>query len=207
MRPFLRLLLLLALAGCARMDVAECRTADWRAIGYEDGVQGAGPGYFGERRKACAEHGITADFDTYMAGRAEGLVQFCSPHNGYSLGTRGYSYTGICPAELEDSFLSAHADGYGLYQRHAALKRVRARLNNSKQRLQEIEYLLVDRTALLVSTDLAPAERAAVAVELKQLTEEKIHLETDIVQLRYDHAQAQREYESYQASIAYRPES
>ena len=62
------------------------------------GAQGQSPGYFGERRKSCADHGITADFDAYFAGRAEGLSHFCSPYNGYRLGAQGYQYSGICPA-------------------------------------------------------------------------------------------------------------
>jgi hypothetical protein len=42
MRRFFATILLFALGGCAGMDAEECRTADWRAIGYEDGVQGEG---------------------------------------------------------------------------------------------------------------------------------------------------------------------
>ena len=83
-------ILLFALGGCAGMDREECRTADWRAIGYEDGVQGQSAAYFGTRRKACAEHGITADFDAYLAGRAAGLAHFCRPQNGYQLGVQGH---------------------------------------------------------------------------------------------------------------------
>ncbi len=92
----------LTLAACANgMNSAECVTADWRAIGYEDGAQGRGTGSFGARRKACAEHGVTPDFQAYMAGRYKGLAQFCRPQNGYRLGTKGYRYTGVCPVELE----------------------------------------------------------------------------------------------------------
>ena len=40
MRWMLLAVLLTALGGCAGMGADECRTADWRAIGYEDGVQG-----------------------------------------------------------------------------------------------------------------------------------------------------------------------
>lgn len=55
------------LAGCASgMDSAECVTADWRAIGYEDGSQGRGANSFSERRKACADHGVTPNFEAYF---------------------------------------------------------------------------------------------------------------------------------------------
>ena len=204
MRRIPATVLLLILGGCASMSSEECLTADWRAIGYEDGALGQNPDYFGERRKACAEHGVTADFDAYLVGRAEGLTYFCRPPNGYRLGVRGYNYSGVCPVELEDAFLAAHADGYGLYERHAALKRISKRLHRSKRRADEIEYLLVETTALLISPDVETTERAAIAVEFKQLTEEKIDIENSIDQLEYDHAMAEREYEDYRSRIANR---
>lgn len=194
--------LLFAFGGCAGMDSEECRTADWRAIGYEDGVQGQSAAYFGTRRKACAEHGVTADFDGYMAGRAEGLAHFCRPQNGYNLGVQGQHYAGVCPIELETAFLSAHADGYGLYERSAALDRIGKKLHYSQRRAKEIEYLLAERTALLISPDLLATERATVAIELKQLTEEKIDIERAIDQLEHDYDAAELEYEDYRRQLA-----
>ena len=195
-------ILLIVLCGCAGMDAKECRTADWRAIGYEDGVQGQSAAYFGTRRKACAEHGITADFDAYLAGRAEGVAHFCRPQNGYNLGVNGQPYSGVCPIELEEAFLAAHADGYGLYERGAALNRIRKTLHHSQERAQEIEYLLAETTALLISPDLEATERARVAIELKQLTEEKINVERSIDQLEHDYVAAELEYEDYHRHIA-----
>jgi len=194
-------MLLLALGGCAGMDSDECRTADWRAIGYEDGVQGQSAAYFGTRRKACAEHGITANFDAYLAGRAEGLAHFCRPQNGYQLGMHGHQYPGVCPVELEEAFLAAHADGYGVYERGAALDHIRRRLHRSQERAKSIEYRLAERTALLISPALAPTERATLVIELKQLTEEKIDLERSIDELEQDYAVAELEYEDYRRRI------
>lgn len=195
-------ILVVALGGCAGMGSDECRTADWRAVGYEDGVQGRSPAYFGTRRKECAEHGVTADFDAYLAGRAEGLAHFCRPQNGYQLGVQGRPDPGVCPVVLEAAFVAAHADGYGLYERAAAVERLRKRLHYSRRRSKEIEYLLAERTALLIAPQLAPSERATIAIELKQLTEEKIEIERAINQLEDEHAAAELEYEDYRRHLA-----
>lgn len=205
MRWFIGTLLLLALSACAGMDEAECRTADWRAIGYEDGAQGQGPAQFGERRKACADHGIAANFDAYSFGRSEGLSQFCRPNNGYRLGTQGYRYSGVCPAALEQAFLRAHADGYGLYKRQTALKRIQNRIRHSRKRVKEIERQIAERTARLVSSDTLGPERATIAVELKQLAQEEVQLNETIRRLERDQAQAEFEYERYQDHMASRP--
>lgn len=195
-------ILLAALGGCAGMTSDECRTGDWRAIGYEDGVQGQSAAYFGTRRKACAAHGVTADFDAYLAGRAEGLAHFCRPQNGYHLGAQGHPDPGVCPVVLEAAFVAAHAEGYGLYERGAALDRLRQRLHYSRKRAKEIELLFAERTALLIAPHLAASERATVAVELKQLTEERIDIERAIDRLEHDHAAAELEYESYRRRLA-----
>jgi Protein of unknown function (DUF2799) len=195
-------ILLSALCGCAGMDSDECRTADWRAIGYEDGIQGQSAAYFGTRRKACAEHGVTADFDAYLAGRAEGVAHFCRPQNGYQLGVHGQQYSGVCPVELEAAFVAAHADGYGLYERSAALNHIRKKLHRSQERAKEIEYRLAETTTLLISPELQAADRATVAIELKQLAEEKIDLERSIDELEDDYAAAEFEYEDYRRRMA-----
>jgi hypothetical protein len=206
MRRILAATLLLGLGACAGsgMDEAECRTADWRAIGYEDGAQGRRPEAFGERRRACAEHGVTAGFDAYLAGHGQGLELYCRPQNGYRLGTQGYRYAGVCPAQLEGAFLAAHGDGYGLYERRATLDGIARELSYNKQRSQEIEYLVVEKTASLVSPTMLPSERAAIAVDLKQLAEEKAEVDHAIPRLERDYAEAERDYEAYRGQIANR---
>jgi hypothetical protein len=198
-------MLLFALGGCAGMGAEECRTADWRAIGYEDGVQGRNAASFGTHRKACAGHGVSADLDAYLRGRGEGLEHFCRPQNGYRLGLQGDPYGGVCPLALEAAFVAAHAEGYGLYQREAALRQLDRQLHHSRQRAEEIEYLLADRTALLISPDLAATARASIAIEIKQLAQEKIRLEQSIDQIEFEYATAEREYEDYRMHSAARP--
>ena len=69
-------LVLLALGGCATMSSDECAMSDWTAVGYEDGSRGYTTERFSSHRKACAKHGITADFTAYQSGRNQGLVEF-----------------------------------------------------------------------------------------------------------------------------------
>jgi hypothetical protein len=197
---------LLFLGGCAStgLNEAECRLADWRAIGFEDGARGAAAGSFGKHRKACADHGVSSSFDDYLAGHAEGLETFCRPQNGARLGASGYRYSGVCPEHLEGPFLEAHAESFGLYQRRAVLAEISRQLRASRERANDIEYLLVDRTALLLAPDLLPEERAALVVELKQLTEEKVALQASIRRLELEHAEAEQDYESYRGQPAHR---
>jgi hypothetical protein len=207
MRPIYAtsILFALALGGCAGtiMDKAECTVADWKAIGYEHGAKGYGTNAFGKYRKACAKHGIAADFDVYRSGHAEGIAIYCRPPNGYRLGTRGYRYS-ACPANLASAFQSANDDGYGLYERRVARDRLASQLSSNKRRSKEIEQLIARKTARLVSGRISPTKVASLAVQLKQLGEEKVEVEQSIRQLELDYADASRVYEGYRNSVANR---
>jgi len=193
--------LTLLLGACAGsgMDKAECLAADWRAIGYEDGSRGlSGTG------KACADHGVTPDFAAYMDGQRQGITVFCRPQNGYRLGTGGYRYRGVCPADLEGPFLAAHADGMGLYNRRVAVDRLRSLINRKHNRSNTVERLIAKKTAALVSPLTPPPQRLTLGVELKQLTEERIEIDREIGRLEIDLAHAEQDYRGYSESIAHR---
>ena len=195
---------LLVLNACTGMDAAECRTADWRAVGYEDGVQGRSPAHLGERRTDCAGHGVTPDFQAYMDGHSQGIALFCRPQNGYQLGNRGYRYDGVCPAGLEDTFLAAYADGYGLYQRRATINRLSSQIAHKHKRSKAIERSMAEKTTALVSPQTSPSQRLTIGVDLKQLTEERIAIERTIGELESDLAQAELDYEIYRDNLARR---
>lgn len=194
----------LGLAACSggSMNKAECGTADWRAVGFEDGAKGYRADAFARHRKSCAAHGVAADFDRYQAGHAEGLLGYCRPHNGYNLGLKGRRYLGICPAHLDGAFTQAHADGFGLYQRRMAVRNIGRKLSRSKGRSKKIEHLVAEKTAELVKPKVPPKRRANLAVEIKQLSEERIDIEHLIRELERDYDAAEHDYETYRQSLA-----
>ena len=83
------------------MNESECRNADWRMIGMEDGIDGRQQSYIGKHRQACAKHDITPDSVAYRQGYSEGLKQYCTEMKGFVLGKKGAAYHGVCPPESE----------------------------------------------------------------------------------------------------------
>jgi hypothetical protein len=205
-RRFAVSIALFLLAGCAGsgMSEVECRSADWRGIGFEDGARGLAPEAIRTHRMACGEHGVAPSLDDYLAGHAEGLERYCQPRNGWLLGESGQYYAGICPEELEDPFLTAYEDAYGLYERRTRVQNVRHRLHQKQSRAQQIERLVVDKTARLVSADLEPAGRAALVVDLKHLAEERVAADAAIQELEHDLADAEDDYDHYRSAVANR---
>jgi hypothetical protein len=180
-----RVLALLAvvgtLAGCAGgLSKPECDTANWRAIGYEDGVKGWSQAHVGEHRKACARHGVTMDLDAYRSGWEAGVERYCQPGNGYHEGRTGRSYTGVCPQGLEAAFLSAYHDGRELHDLEGKVRKVAKRLKYDHARLADIEVAMRDTGLELVAPGVATERRVVLLDELRKLGEERASIRAEI---------------------------
>ena len=157
------------LAGCAGMDRNQCLSANWYAVGLEDGARGQPLERLGVHRRACAEYGVAPDAERYVAGRNEGLKSFCTYERGFSQGRGGYAYSGACPANLAAAFQSGYQRGRELYDLHRQLDDLQKQIARSKD--------------LLKDGIPNPRQRATEVERLEDLTRESGQLETRIAQL------------------------
>jgi hypothetical protein len=125
------------LSGCATLDRNECLSANWYAVGLEDGAQGRPLERLGEHRRACAEYKVAPDAERYMAGRGEGLKSFCTYERGYAHGRAGQGYAGTCPAQLAGPFLAGYGRGKQLHDLTSRLQTVQSQIARSKAALRE----------------------------------------------------------------------
>lgn len=195
-------LLALALSGCATMSGDECATSDWYAIGFEDGERGHTADRFSSHRKACAKHGITADFRAYQEGRDEGLAQFCQPSRGYSLGEAGRSYEGVCDAALEEEFLDAYRTGHLLYELRSSVSSASAKIQHKERELDRIAGDIRAKEALLISDKTTTEERVLLLADLKAMSERTGELEAEIEEQIELRAGYEYELENYQRTVA-----
>lgn len=189
-------------SGCASMSPEECANSDWRAIGYEDGARGYSSNNFGGRRKACAKHGYTADFDAYQDGRREGLVEYCQPSRGFQVGASGGRYYGVCDAALEGGFLEAYRIGSQLYSLRSAVNAADSAIHGREAELERTKQNMLDREAALIAKDTPTEERIIILAELKDLAERTGEIETELDNLVADRAAAQVELRNYEQQIA-----
>jgi len=168
-------------SGCASgLSRDECNTADWRTIGYEDGVQGRSEARISEHRKACARHGVGFNFSAYRSGWDEGVGRYCQPGNGYHQGRRGKSYSGVCPAQMEAGFLQAYREGRELYDLEAGVQRTARKLKHKRQRLADIEVDMRDTGIELVTTGVTTERRVILLDELRKLEQERASTKAQI---------------------------
>lgn len=190
------------LSGCASMSSEECANSDWVAIGYEDGSRGYTTDKFGSRRKACAKHGVTADFQAYQEGREEGLVEFCQPSRGYNLGVNGGTYYGVCDVAMEEEFLDAYRVGSQLHSLRSNVNNASSRIYSKEAELKRTKEKIRDKQAELISDDVTPQDRLLLLTDIKELAERSGELEAEIEQLVADKARHEHELKDYEQTVA-----
>lgn len=180
----------------------ECRTVDWRTIGYEDGVAGRSGERIGEHRRACAEYGVAPDLNAYRAGREEGLREYCQPHNGYRAGVSGAPYYDSCPAELAPAFVTAYQSGRELYVRERRVADADAAIAYRRREVARLESRIADRAITAITDEATPAERTDAVLDTKHAAERIGRLKSEIAKLERDRARYQQELESYRSTVA-----
>ena len=180
------LAVLALIQGCASLDKDECKLADWRLIGYQDGVTGKSATAVGEYREDCAKHAVVPDLDAYRAGRDEGLQQYCKAGNGYRLGNAGRGLAAVCPTALEGDFRDAYNAGRKLYLARSAVNKTHTRINNRKQALSTLGDNRAQKLAALIADGLKADQRIMTLYELNELQQEMDSVEDEIVDLELD---------------------
>lgn len=205
-----RVLLSLALSavlfqGCAGIGRDECQVADWRMVGLEDGAQGAPPDAIGRYRKACAEHGVVPDLNAYMDGRREGLQSYCTAGNGFNVGSQGYEYAGVCPANVEHEFLDAYSSGHKLYELETAAATALDAVTYTRDSIESIKRELAGKEAALISAEVTTQERVQLALDIKDLSHQQGELEHELVQRQRELDARNRQLAKYRSRLAYNP--
>ena len=166
-------LLALACAGCASLSETECRSANWKEIGYADGSKGARAKRADEHASACAQHGLSMDREAWAHGYERGLELYCTPENALQLGLHGGDYSGACPPVSELGFTSHWRAGRVVWEQ-------RQRVAQLAERRRQLEYAYQnaegDQQRYNVRVELARADEQ-LRYEERRLYEEEARLQ------------------------------
>jgi hypothetical protein len=195
----------LLLGACAaKMSRDECRTVDWRTVGYEDGVAGQPGDRIGEHRRACAEYGVTPDLNAYLTGRTAGLREYCQPHNGYRAGANGYTYFDTCPADLAEAFEIAYDEGRALYVRERRVTDTERQIEDRRREIRRLEDRVAESAFDVIDTTSTAEERTQAVLDTKQAAERIGRLKAEITELEKERARYQAELDAYRQTVVLR---
>lgn len=192
------------LSGCATMSEEECLTADWRMIGYEDGVAGLSAARIGEHRKACAKHNLTPNMQAYRDGREEGLYEYCRPQNGFHLGQHGSAYTGVCPFDTEENFIAAYSAGKEIYDVQSNIRHLMNKLRKKENELEQMRQDIKTKTLEIASNETPNIRRVQLVVETSELAIKQDVTTTEIHTLKHKVSRKREQLAKLKKFNAYR---
>lgn len=204
MRLILAAVSLVALSACAGgLSKEECLTADWKAIGYEDGARGAHASAVGSHRQACAKKaGVTPNMAAYLEGREIGLAQYCTPSNGFRVGASGAAYNGVCFESGEAAFKAQYWNGAHLYKLRSVVRSAENALRAAHQDIDALTYDMETAEAALIAADTTIEERILLVADLKRMADERAALENAIPDLIFVRDEAVADLEDYEWQLA-----
>jgi hypothetical protein len=115
------LLVVLATSGCATLSDNQCHSDSWANVGF----------------RACEKYGIEPERTDYLAGHDEGLVQYCTRHNGFEVGRSNGTYEGVCATLNERAFLEGFNKGKALYEARSQLASVESEISQVDEKRDE----------------------------------------------------------------------
>lgn len=122
-----------ALSGCATMSPEECLQANWEEVGYNDAAGGYPVSRSAEHREACAETGVSVDFELYRHGYSLGLPYYCTRETGFETADHGGDFASQCQRQQFPEYAEGFSEGNEVYL--------------LKSELRELETLIDDRSA------------------------------------------------------------
>ena len=179
-------LLVLVLQGCATLGRDECQVADWRLIGYQDGVQGKPASTIGTYREDCAKHAVVPDLDAWQAGRVQGLQEYCKVDNAFRLGRSGHDYPAVCPEPSTPAFRAAYEDGRAIYLARSEVKDTHAQIHRREHKIDELQAEKSHKLTELVQDGLLKSQRVLLLYDIHQIDEEIEALSAEIGNLEHD---------------------
>lgn len=118
--------------GCASSSSTitrtNCTSMDWFEYGRRDGSRGAPKEQVDSYRQLCGSEFNGTSETLYVNGRNSGLVEYCTPQNGFELGKMGATYLYVCPSLMEPAFISEMRRGQSYRDGNE-----KARANNSEK--------------------------------------------------------------------------
>lgn len=181
------------LAGCATISQEECVAADWMVIGEADGAMGYAPQErFAGHTKACNKIGIVPDQTLWNQGYQKGLIRYCTPQNGLSVGEAGKSYANVCPLNSAGRFQHAYDLGRKSYNIQRNIDSKRSSISSRQTRISE-KYKTI--------ASLTPAQQVAAQFELAELNRQNSVDQAEISRLTGELALAKRDIEDFRFQL------
>lgn len=185
------------------MSKSDCLEADWYQVGYDVGFDGERDlvAAYNKRVDICSEYGVSADFNQYEAGHAEGIEKFCEPNNAVKVGARGDNgaiNNNVCPEYDYPGFGAAYNAGYKLHDLRRQATQARYELERMENQLHRNSRQLNTLRRTLNSEQATEQQQREAQRRIRYLYRDSRDLDYQIERYRRQYYKMEEAAEAYQ---------
>jgi len=157
------------LGGCATMTPEECRQANWEEVGFNDAESGHEITRSADHREACAEAGVTVDFNAYREGYALGLPYYCTATQGFETADHGGGYASQCELAKFPDYADGFDQGVAVYALIRERDSLAATLNDKRDQSEALLDQIADLKVQQQNPDISRDERRNLRYQQNRL--------------------------------------
>ncbi|MCV0425659.1 MAG: DUF2799 domain-containing protein [Roseibium sp.] len=186
-----------SLGGCAAVTKEQCVAGDWADLGNAHASVGKPADHLDEVVKSCGKHGITPDTRAYLSGWNQGLQNYCTPLNGFTLGKQNKQRSSICPPQMANGFNQAYQLGNVIWKANDRVSQAESKILSLENTVDALNDKLHDTKCKdKKKDDLKDCRR-----KRRRLRDDLSDAEYDLDAARYDLDDVRAEAEFVSASI------
>ena len=156
-------------SGCATMTAEECRQANWEEVGFNDAGAGHEITRSADHREACAEAGVTVDFNAYREGYALGLPYYCTATQGFETADHGGGYAAQCELEKFPEYADGFDQGVAVYALIRARDGLAATLSDKRDQSEALLDQIADLKVQQQNPDISRDQRRNLRYQQNRL--------------------------------------
>lgn len=158
------------ISGCATMSKEECKVANWKNVGFNDGASGEAV-LLADHAESCAKTGITPNRTLYMQGYVEGEKNYCTYDNGLIAGEENKYIGDVCKKPgLKAPFNDGYLQGKKRYAKKQEINLKREELGQLDKRANDIKS--GKEKGGMAALDLVYRQKEIVSKEISLLEQE-----------------------------------
>lgn len=159
-----------------------CAGADWYSAGLQDGQSGRGGSTYRQHVNLCEAYHPAVDQASYIQGQSDGLQQYCSYDNGFTLGEQGRTLSSLCRGRSAENLKAGHAKGMEIYNQEITLTGLKIRKANQQLELDSLARQILEKAKEVGGSFPSNEESQRLARELSELEYEHAKLETSLAE-------------------------
>ena len=169
LHQFIHLLPCLVLAGCASMSPEECLQANWEEVGYNDAVEGFAVSRAADHREACADTGVSVDFELYRHGHSLGLPYYCTRETGFETADHGGDFATQCRRETFPDYALGYGEGHDVFVLKTEMREIEIQIDDKSDQARALLSQIGQLRAARDNPELSKDTRREARYQLSQL--------------------------------------